>query len=171
MADENFIYQLVNLPHLSQEDDDDNIEMINILTPIISVDDKSNTIIKTEFDVMLQPKVSEIIEIKTEETISEHDIDSKRCERLQKDILRKKMARLRETEDQRLERLRKDRVRKKRARDNETPEQRKSRLEKDRVRIQKRRALETEEERRIRLEKNRISKRNARLKENSILTC
>lgn len=170
MSEESYIYQLVNLPHISQTVDDNN-EMINILTPILSVDEKNNTLIKTEFDVILQPKVAEIIEIKTEEAISEQDVDSKRYERLQKDIFRKKLARLRETEEQRLERLRKDRLRKKRARQNETPEQRQARLEKDRVRIQKRRALETEDERRRRLEKNRISKRNARLKENSILAC
>ena len=177
MTEENYIYHYVNLPgmHLSAQPEE-NIEMINILTPIINVDDKktiyNQTILKTEvnYDVIVQQKPAELeLELQKFDKISENETDLKRHERLQKDILRKKMARLRESDEQRIERLKKDRMRKKRARQNETHEQRQKRLEKDRIRIQKRRSLETEDERQRRLEKNRLSKRKARLKENSRL--
>jgi len=178
--DNNFISYYVNLPHsvhIAQADD--HLEMINILTPIINVDDKKNHFntsnIKGEvtYDVIITQDTKSLgtdLELnldKLSKASPDGECDVKRHERLQKDIHRKKMARMRESLEQRLERLKKDRVRKKRARQNETLEQRQSRLEKDRVRIQKRRALESDEERQRRLEKNRISKRKARLKENS----
>ncbi|KAI2804851.1 hypothetical protein RDWZM_008127 [Blomia tropicalis] len=170
MGEENFIYHYVNLPNVHISQPEENIEMINILTPLISVDDKKSlfdqTILKSEvtYDCIIQSKDVDVninVEKPTQDTVN----DLKRSERLQKDILRKKMARLRESAEQRVERLKKDRMRKMRARQNETNEQRQKRLEKDRIRIQKRRALETDEERQRRLEKNRISKRKARLKE------
>ena len=196
MGEENYIYHYVNLPnmhlrelttetvHLTQPDGihQESIEMINILTPIINVDDKktlfNQALIKAEvnYDVIIhQEKPAELeLELnlpKEDNTMPDPESEFKRSERLQKDIIRKKMARLRESDEQRVERLKKDRVRKKRARLNETTEQRQKRLEKDRLRIQKRRALETDEERQRRLEKNRISKRKARLKENSRILC
>lgn len=100
--------------------------------------------------------------------VVEEDIfELKRFERLKRDILRKKMARSKETPEQRDERLKKDRMRKKQARLQETIEQRKKRLEKDRLRIQQRRASESDDARRKRLERNRVSKRIAREKETS----
>ncbi|KAH9390062.1 hypothetical protein TYRP_007611 [Tyrophagus putrescentiae] len=187
-------------------------EMINILTPILNVDEKQvehhhhhhnhhhnhhhhhlfngEAVIKAEY--ILHEDVHTAIKLEHDSIFQKlngvnggggdggdgsggsagsgsPETEIKRTERLQKDIFRKKMARLRESDDQRVERLKKDRIRKKRARQNESHEQRQRRLEKDRVRIQKRRAVETDDERQRRLEKNRISKRKARLKENSLM--
>lgn len=198
-----YIYHCVNLPvthevqisshqHSNVGNGDQNIgEMINILSPILNVEDGklgethlsfNQAIIKGETYIIHHQDHSPIKLELDEECYSKlnesgcssvdsgsPDTDIKRHERLQKDIFRKKMARLRESDDQRVERLKKDRIRKKRARQNESLDQRQLRLEKDRVRIQKRRSVETDDERQRRLEKNRISKRKARLKENALL--
>lgn len=178
MGEESYIYHYVNLPnshqlHIAQPEE--NLDMINILTPILNVDDKkgiyNQAIIKTEgYDVIIHQngKPAEL-DLEDHQHKSEQEMDPKRIERLHRDIVRKKMARLRETDEQRIERLQKDRNRKKRSRQSETLDQRRKRLEADRLRIQKRRALESSDERQRRLEKNRISKRKARLKENSRL--
>lgn len=168
-------------------------EMINLLSPIINVEEgklgethhhlsfnqavikgetyiihhQDHPTIKLEIDEECYHKLNGSVGCSSDS--GSPDTEIKRHERLQKDIFRKKMARLRESDDQRVERLKKDRVRKKRARQNESLEQRQRRLEKDRVRIQKRRSVETDDERQRRLEKNRISKRKARLKENALL--
>lgn len=174
MGEENYIYHYVNIPGNGTEE---NIEMINILTPIVNVDEKnsmynSQIIADTiKYDIIIKTDETHelITNIKTEDNTTDSDSthDSKRLERLRKDIMRKKLARSRETAEQRTERLNKDRIRKKQARQNETEEQRKRRLEKDRDRIRKRRAQETDEDRKHRLEKNRLSKRMARVKENN----
>ena len=203
-AEESFNYLYVTLP---AQVSGSNLEMINILTPILNVDDNgknhhhhqnensnnglttanhhrlsSNDIVHNDhhhhsitFETIDIKSENGILTINTDESQTspsdvaisiDPDLDLKRYERLQKDIMRKKMARMRETEQQRLQRLQKDRERKKLSRQNETYEQRQRRLEKDRIRIQQRRALESDEERKRRLEKNRLSKRNARIKEN-----
>ncbi|KAF7488764.1 hypothetical protein SSS_00709 [Sarcoptes scabiei] len=154
--------------HLTVNHDNDNESNENESNTEICQTITSNETTIVFDGIIDETKPNEIVELKTEDThIAISIVDAKRMERLQKDIIRKKMARMRETQQQRMERLQKDRERKKLSRQRETMEQRSRRLEKDRLRIQRRRALETEEERRKRLEKNRISKRNARIKENT----
>jgi len=83
----------------------------------------------------------------------------RQSEHLEKDRLRKFVARANETPEQRTERLGKNRLRMATSRVNETVEKQSERLGKDRLRTATSRSKETSEQRRTRLETDRQNKR------------
>lgn len=160
-----YVYQYVTIPGNESYVTVENVEMINILAPVVKSEDKNSTynsqIIEETIKYETIVTTDELMtnNIKTEDqTTNSYSMHKslKRLEQLRKDSARKKLALLRETAEQRTVRLNKDRTRKRLARQNETDEQRERRLERDRERIRRRRALETDGKR---LEKGCLSKR------------